>query len=142
MTKRSISLVLLLAVVAIALVKAPVQSAQGDNSLEAFWTKFRTAVIKGDKDAVAQLSQFPIGMPYGIPAVKTRAQLTKRFRQVFSGETNAAKCFGESRPVIESGNRKRFTVGCKNAAGDEVIIYGFVLTRTGWKFKSLDNINE
>jgi hypothetical protein len=81
-------------------------------------------------------------MPYGVPAVKTSAQLTKRYRQVFNGETNAAKCFGETRPVIDPDNRKRFTVGCKNAAGDEVIIYSFVLTRTGWKFKSLDNINE
>lgn len=142
MTKRSISLVLFLAVMAIASVKAPVQSAQSDNSLETFWTKFKATVIKGDKDAVAQLSQFPIGMPYGVPAVKTRAQLIKRYRQVFNGETNAAKCFGEARPVIDPDNRKRFTVGCKNAAGDEVIIYDFVLTRTGWKFKSLDNINE
>lgn len=142
MTKRSISLVLLLAVMAIAAVKAPVQSAQGDYSLDTFWTKFKAAVIKGDKNAVAQLSQFPIGMPYGVPAVKTRAQLIKRYRQVFNGETNAAKCFGEARPVIDPDNRKRFTVGCKNAAGDEVIIYDFVLTRTGWKFKSLDNINE
>lgn len=32
--------------------------------------------------------------------------------------------------------------GCKKAAGDEVIVYGFVLSGTGWKFKSLDNINE
>jgi len=142
MTKRSISLTLLLAVMAIAFVKAPVQFAHGDNSLDTFWASFKATVIKGDKNAVAKLSQFPLGMPYGVPAVKTRAQLIKRYRQVFNGETNAAKCFGESRPVIDPDNRKRFTVGCKNAAGDEVIIYSFVLTRTGWKFESLDNINE
>lgn len=142
MTKRSISLVLLLAVMAVASVKAPVQFAQSDNSLDTFWARFKAAVIKGDKNAVGQLSQFPIGMPYGVPAVKTRAQLIKRYRQVFNGETNAAKCFGEARPVIDPDNRKRFTVGCKNAAGDEVIIYAFILTRTGWKFESLDNINE
>lgn len=142
MTKRSISLVLLLAVMAIAAVKTPVQLAQGDTSLQTFWTKFKAAVIKGDKDTVAQLSQLPIGMPYGVPVVKTQAQLIKRYGHVFNGETNAAKCFGEARPVIDPDNRKRFTVGCKNAAGDEVIVYEFVLTRTGWKFKSLDNINE
>ncbi len=142
MTKRSISLVLLLALMAIVLVNGPVQSAQGDTSMETFWNKFKAAVIKGDQNAIAQLSQFPIGMPYGVPAVKTSAQLTKRYRQVFNGETDAAKCFAEARPVIDPDNRKQFTVGCKNAAGDEVIIYGFVLTGTGWKFKSLDNINE
>jgi hypothetical protein len=142
MTNRSISLVLLLTVMSIALVNTPVQSAQGDTSVEPYWTKFKAAVIKGDKDAVAQLSQFPIGMPYGVPAVKTRAQLIKRYSQVFNGEANAAKCFAAARPVIDPDNPKRFTVGCKNAAGDEVIIYSFVLTRTAWKFKSLDNINE
>ena len=142
MTKRSIGLVLLLALMAIVLVNGPVQSAQGDTSIEAFWPKFKAAVTREDQNAIAQLSQFPIGMPYGVPTVKTSAQLTKRYRQVFNGETNAAKCFAEARPVIDPDNRKRFTVGCKNAAGDEVIIYGFVLTRTGWKFKSLDNINE
>ena len=139
---RSISLVLILAVMAIASVRAPVQVPQSDNSLDTFWTGFKAAVVKGDRNAVARLSQFPIGMPYGVPAVKTRAQLIKRYAHVFNGEANAAKCFGEARPVIDPDNRKRFTVGCKNAAGDEVIIYSFVLTRTGWKFESLDNINE
>jgi hypothetical protein len=142
MTKRSIVLVLVLAAMAIALVSARVQTTQGDTPMESFWTKFKAAVIKGDKNAVAQLSQFPIGMPYGVPAVKSSAQLAKRYRQVFNGQTNAEKCFAEARPVIDPDNPKRFTVGCKNAAGDEVIIYSFVLTPTGWKFKSLDNINE
>jgi len=142
MTKRSISRVFLLAVMAIASVKVPVQFAHGDNPLDTFWARFKAAVIKGDKNAVGQLSRFPIGMPYGVPAVKTRAQLIRRYAHVFNGETNAANCFGEARPVIDPDNRKRFTVVCKNAAGHEVIIYGFVLTRTGWKFESLDNINE
>ena len=142
MTRKSISLVLLLVVLAMASVNALVQSAQVDTSLDAFRNQFKAAVIKGDKNAVAQLSKFPIGMSYGVSSVKTRAQLIKRYRQVFNGETDAAKCFAEARPVIDSGNRKRATVGCKNAAGDEVIVYGFILTRTGWKFESLDNINE
>ena len=140
--KRTITLGLALAMIAIVLVQTPARTAQGDSSVEAFWTKFKAAVIKSDKDAVAQLSQFPLGMPYGVPAVKTKAQLIKRYRQVFNGEADAAKCFSEARPKIDPDNRKRFTVGCKNAAGDEVIVYNFVLTKAGWKFKSLDNINE
>jgi hypothetical protein len=88
------------------------------------------------------MSQFPIGMPYGVPTVKNSAQLIKRYRQLFNGEANAAKCFSDAHPVIDSDNRNRFTVGCKNSAGDEVIIYSFVRTKAGWKFKSLDNINE
>jgi hypothetical protein len=139
--KKAIVLCLSLAILATA-ARVSFVSAQNDPSLETFWTKFKTAVVKGDKTSVAAMSQFPIGMPYGVPAVKTSAQLIKRYRQVFNGEANAAKCFGEARPVIDPDNRKRFTVGCKNAAGDEVIVYSFVRTKAGWKFKSLDNINE
>ena len=142
MTKRAIILGLALAVMTMALVQTSATSAQGDPSIETLWTKFKGAVISGDKDALAQLSEFPLGMPYGVPAIKTKAQLIKRYRQVFNGETNAAKCFGDARPVIDPNNRKRFTVGCKNAAGDEVVIYNFVLTKAGWRFKSLDNLNE
>jgi hypothetical protein len=139
--KRAIVLCLSLAILATA-ARVPFVSARNDPSLEAFWTRFKTAVVKSDKTSVAAMSQFPIEMPYGVPAVKTSAQLIKRYRQVFNGEAKAAKCFGEARPVIDPDNRKRFTVGCKNAAGDEVIVYSFVRTKAGWRFKSLDNINE
>ena len=119
------------------------RSVQADQSIQTFWTKFKAAVIKGDRIAVAQMSQFPIEMSYGVSSVKTSAQLTKRYREVFNGETNAAKCFAESKPEVDPQDAKRFTVGCKiQNTGDVVIIYGFVKTRTGWKFNSLDNINE
>lgn len=78
-------------------------------------------MIKSDNTGVAVMSQFPIDMPYGVPAVRNSVQLVKRFHQVFNGETNAAKCFADARPEIDK--RNRFTVGCKNSAGDEVIIY-------------------
>lgn len=119
------------------------QAFQGDQSIQTFWTKFKAAVIKGDRAAVAQMSQFPLEMSYGVPSVKTAAQLNKRYREVFDGETNAARCSAESKPEVDPQNSKQFTVGCKiQNTGDVVIIYGFVWTETGWKFKSLDNINE
>jgi len=76
------------------------KSVQRDPSIQTFWTKFKAAVIKGDKAAVAQMSQFPIELEYGVPSVKTSAQLIKRYREVFNGETNAAKCFAESKPEV------------------------------------------
>lgn len=141
MTKKTI-VGLTLAVLVLSLSMTG-KSVQVDQSIQTFWTKFKAAVIKGDRIAVAQMSQFPIEMQYGVPSVKTRAQLTKRYREVFNGETNAAKCFAESKPEVDPQNAKRFTVGCKiQNTGDVVIIYGFVKTKTGWKFDSLDNINE
>jgi hypothetical protein len=141
MTKNAIGCMTLLLLVLSFSIEG--KSVQGDQSIQTFWTKFKAAVIRGDRTTVAQMSQFPIEMSYGVSSVKTSAQLIKRYREVFNGETNAAKCFAESKPEIDPQNKKQFTVACKiNNTGDEVIIYGFVWTKIGWKFKSLDNINE
>jgi len=115
---------------------------QLDSSIPPFWEKFKDAVIRGDKAVVAGLSQFPISMPYGMPTVRTRAQLIKRYRDVFNHETNAAKCFATSRPETDPARPKEFTVACKNAAGDEVIIYLFRRVGKTWAFNGLDNLNE
>jgi hypothetical protein len=109
---------------------------------QAFWEQFKTAVTKRDVQTVARLSQFPIGMSYGIPGIKTKAQLTKRYRQLFNEQTDAAACFSKAKPEVDPANAKAFTVACPDAAGNEVVIYHFQQTKTGWKFTSLDNLNE
>src|SRR2546423_14810863 len=118
------------------------RSSQSDAATDAFWTAFKSAVINSDKSGVARLTQFPVTMPYGVRAIRTRAQLLSRYKQVFNGEANAAKCFANAKPQKDPQRPKEFTVGCDNGSGQEVIVYGFVLTRVGWKFRSLDNINE
>ncbi|HEX5702253.1 MAG TPA: hypothetical protein VFX97_03440 [Pyrinomonadaceae bacterium] len=118
-------------------------SAQQNNpSVEQFWVRFKTAVQKSDKTSVASMSQFPIGMPYGVPKIRTRTQLARRWRDLFNVQANATKCFEDAKPVVDPAARNRFTVGCKNEAGDEVVIYGFMRVRSGWKLAYLDNINE
>ena len=121
--------------------QAPAKPAQGD-SIEAFWGKFRAAVIRGDKATVAGMSQFPISMPYGMAELRNKAQLIRRYRDVFNHEGSAAKCFVDARRETDPARPREFTVPCKNSAGDEVVIYSFERTRTGWRFKGLDNINE
>ena len=139
--KRLILLSLSLLLSGTALAVALAKPAQ-DASLQNFWQKFKTAVISGNKEAVSNLSRFPIGMSYGIRSVRTKAELRRRFRQVFNEQSDAAQCFAKKQPELDTANPKRFTVACPNEAGDEVVIYEFELTRTGWKFVSLDNINE
>jgi hypothetical protein len=117
-------------------------SAQSESSIETFWAKFKAAVIKVDKESVAAMTQFPVEMPYGQAAVRTKAQLLKRYRQVFNSEANAARCFADAKPETDPARPKEFTIGCDNGSGEKVVIYAFSLTKTGWKFKSLDNINE
>ena len=115
---------------------------QAGESREAFWERFRTAVIKKDKTTVVSLSRFPISMPYGMGTVRNKTQLVRRYRDVFHHEGDAAVCFAAAKPQIDPARPKEFTIGCKNAAGDEVVIYFFVLTKLGWRFNGLDNINE
>jgi len=115
---------------------------QADTSIDAFWARFKLAVINSDKDGVAQMTQLPVTMSYGVPAIRTRSQLLARYKQVFNGEANAAKCFASAKPQKDPQRPKEFTIGCDNGSGQEVIVYRFVLTKLGWKFKSYDNINE
>ena len=68
----------------------------GADSAETFWQTFKTAVSKRDVETIARLSKFPIGMSYGIPSIKTKVQLSKRYRQIFNEQTDAAACFNKA----------------------------------------------
>jgi len=114
----------------------------GADTVDTFWQDFRTAVGKHDVETIARLSTFPIAMSYGIPTIKTKAQLTKRYRQLFNEQTDATKCFEKAKPEVDADNPRRFSVACPDAAGNEVVIYHFQQTRAGWKFTGLDNLNE
>jgi hypothetical protein len=117
-------------------------SAQPIDDFNVFWEKFKSAVIKGDKETVAELSQFPIGMSYGISPIRNKAQLLRRYREVFNEQSDAAKCFAKNKPEKDSTNPKVFTVACPDQSGAEVVVYQFKRTKLGWKFVALDNINE
>src|SRR5437868_2348855 len=141
--KKITGLSLLLLLVASSFAGQSAQTAgQASDSFETFWQAFRASVSKRNVEGVARLSKFPIGMSYGISSVKSRAQLMKRYKQVFNEQTNAAACFNKAKPEMDTQNPKRFTVACPDAAGNEVVIYHFEQTRAGWRFTGLDNLNE
>jgi hypothetical protein len=114
----------------------------GADAADDFWQTFKTAVGKRDIETIARLSKFPIGMSYGLPTIKNKVQLTRRYRQLFNEQTDAAACFNKAKREMDEANPKHFTVACPDAAGNEVVIYHFEQTRTGWKFTGLDNLNE
>jgi hypothetical protein len=114
----------------------------GADSFDTFWQSFKTAVGKRDAESIARLSKFPLEMSYGIPSIRTKAQLSKQYRKIFDEQTDAAKCFDKAKPEADPENPKRFSVACPDAAGNEVVIYHFEQTRAGWKFTGLDNLNE
>ena len=132
-------IIIFCALLSLTAIAAP---AQGSDSIEGFWQKFKTAVIAGDKLAVARLSSFPLDMSYGIPRIRNRAALLRRYREVFNEQTDAAKCFGTKGPETEAGRPRAFYVACPDAGGSEVVLYHFQRGRAGWRFVGLDNINE
>jgi hypothetical protein len=140
--KRATVLCLVLILSGTALTVTVANSAQSNGTFNAFWQKFKTGVIMGDKEAVAALSKFPIGMSYGIRSIKNKAELSRRFKDVFNKQSNAARCFAKKEPEKDADNAKRFSVACPNEAGDDVVVYEFELTGSGWKFVRLDNLNE
>lgn len=113
-----------------------------NDSHQAFWDQFKAAVNQKNVNAIATMSRFPIAMSYGIPSVKNKLDLRKRYRKVFNEQSDAAACFNKAKPEIDPENAKHFTVACPDAAGNEVVIYHFHQTRAGWKFTGMDNLNE
>jgi len=139
--KRTTPLFLLFLLTLTLTAFAVVKPGQAD-AIETFWQKFSAAVRSGNKSAVAALARFPVGMSYGIRSIRTRAELLRRYRQVFNEQTDAAKCFEKAKPEKDSQDPRQFTVACPDSAGNEVVIYHFKQTKTGWRFVALDNINE
>jgi hypothetical protein len=112
----------------------------------AFWQKFKSAVVAGDKAAVAEMTKFPLSMPYGVKAVKNKEEFLRRYNEMFKGEANAAQCFAKVEPKKEAEG-KGYEIYCpfKDTPNDwenAPIRFMFGLTKGGWRFVGLDNINE
>jgi hypothetical protein len=120
-------------------------SASAETDFPAFWTKFRSAVVAGDKSGVAGMTKFPLSMPSFQKSVKDRADFLRRYDEIFNGEANAAQCFASAKPKKESAGGFEGYCPFKqtpNDREDAPIRFLFELTKTGWKFAGLDNINE
>jgi hypothetical protein len=121
-----------------------VQTASAQTDFSAFWKKFSSAVMTGDKAAVSEMTKFPLSMPYSVKAVKTKSDLLRRYDEIFNGEANAAQCFRNAKPQKEAG---RYEIYCPfkatpNDKENAPIRFIFELTKSGWKFAGLDNVNE
>ncbi|PYL50877.1 MAG: hypothetical protein DMF33_11770 [Verrucomicrobia bacterium] len=119
-------------------------NAFAESDFSAFWKKFKSAVTAGDKTTVAEMTKFPLSMPYGVKAVKNKEDFLRRYNEIFKGEANAAQCFRNTEPRKESG---RYEIYCpfKETPQDREnapIRFMFELTKSGWRFVGLDNINE
>ena len=84
-------------------------------------------------------------MPYGVKAVKNEEDFLRRYNEIFKGEANAAQCFATGEPGKESAGRYEIYCPFKDTPDDREnapIRFEFELTKSGWKFAGIDNINE
>jgi len=124
-------------------------SVNAQKSFDTFWTKFKSAVIKGNKATVANLTLFPFSLGYDPSAkngegfIKTKAGFLRRYNYLFNEEVDAAKCFAQETP---EKIRKSYVVSCgfkeNPANGDKPFEFTFKLTKQGWRLVGRENINE
>jgi len=122
-----------------------VPNAFAQTDFSAFWKKFSSAVIAGEKATVAEMTKFPLSMPYGVKAVKDKEDFLRRYNEIFKGEANATQCFRSAEPQKESARQYEIYCPFKESPDDKEnapIRFIFELTKSGWKFAGLDNINE
>src|SRR6266403_3409012 len=112
-------------------------NAFAESDFSAFWKKFKSAVTAGDKTTVAEMTKFPLSMPYGVKAVKNKEDFLRRYNEIFKGEANAAQCFGSAKPQKESAGHYEIYCPFKETPDDREnapIRFEFELTKGGWKF--------
>jgi hypothetical protein len=121
------------------------QTGFAQTDVSVFWTKFKSAVIAGDKQAVAEMTKFPMSMPAFQKAIRTRTDFLRRYNEIFKGEADAVRCFANAKPLKQTATRYQVYCPFKQTPKDlenAPICFEFELTNSGWKFCGLDNINE
>ena len=91
------------------------------------------------------MTKFPLSMPYVVKPVKNKEAFLRRYNEILKGEANAAQCFGSAKPRKESDRWYEIYCPFKGTPNDwenAPIRFMFELTKDGWRFVGLDNINE
>jgi hypothetical protein len=120
-------------------------NAFAQTDFSAFWKSFRSAVIAGDKAAVAEMAKFPLSMPTFVKPVNNKTDFLRRYNEIFKGEANAVQCFASAKPERQSARRYEIYCPFKETPDDwenAPIRFIFELTKSGWEFAGLDNVNE
>jgi hypothetical protein len=77
-------------------------------TFQAFYAKFRKAVIARDKVTVASLTRFPFdyGFDAGDEGTYTRRQFLKNFNNIFGTDAEAIAFFRRANPTVYPNGRK------------------------------------
>lgn len=108
-------------VVAMTLHARSEEAAKGQ-SFAGFWTQFKAAVAKNDKEAVASMTKFPVEIGENV----SKAAFLKSYPEFFSRKVQA--CFAKAKPVADKNPQggTTYSVFC----GEEI----FLFEQVGGKF--------
>ena len=81
------------------------EEAQKNPSFPAFWTQFKAAVAKKDKDAVAAMTKFPVEIGENV----TKAAFLKKYPEIF--DQKVQRCFAKEKPVRDEA-RGSYSLFC------------------------------
>src|SRR5438093_10500213 len=78
--------------IALVLILLSFPNAFAESDFSAFWKKFKSAVIAGDKSAVAEMTKFPLSMSYMVKAVNNKQDFLHRYVEIIKGKDIAEQC--------------------------------------------------
>lgn len=96
-------------------------------AFQTFYAKFRNAVVKGDKNLVASLTQFPFkyGFDAGDEGTFSKAQFIEKFDDIF----------GEERTIFEQKNPEFYSGAGTFDLTDEYDASHFIFKKKGASYK-------
>ena len=129
---------ILLSVFALVLIGAGSQTSKAQQAkrldsapgaFQTFFARFKTAIERNDKTAVATMTRFPFryGFDAGDEGTMTRAQFVKRFTEIFG--KSPKQFLTEKNPLFSIGDDGSYTVSTNEAAH-----LSFVKSGSGFKF--------
>ena len=102
--------------------QAQSQPAKSTETFASFWTQFKAAVGRNDKEAVASMTRFPFYLEEQL----TRDEFIKKYRHIFNRRIQ--RCFAKEKPVKD---RQSYSVFCGNE------IYAFEKVDGKYKFTEI-----
>lgn len=101
---------------------------------QAFYTKFRTAVTRGDKQAVAAMTRFPFkyGFDAGDEGTFSRSEFIRRFKNFF----------GEGRKIFARAKPRFYVEGATLSLADPYDASTFVFEKVGGSYRFAGYFSE
>ena len=122
-TVTCLSLLVLCCAAGAVVAHAQKNPARQPQNFKAFWLKFKTAVARNDKEAVASMTKLPFLFD---SQELDRAGFVKRYNEIISRSDK--RCFARARPLKDADY---YSVFCGN------IIFAFGSFDGAWKFSGI-----